>query len=287
MNNFEILAEVTLEKVKSFGIKSKTVIKGFKRSCRLINEFLLENEIEFAIKSANKWLLKFEEQRTGTRSQHNLFLSHRRTVLLLLDCKKCNLDEWKTYPTVITKQPENEEYIKLLKMYKLYLRHDNMSDSTVMSALRVASMFFLYLEKDKIKSINNLTLEIVSGFFRVPEFSERKPTGVQAYAYKLKKLILFFEEKKLVTNKNLHLAVPKSFSKQVKIVTTLSEKARNHLISASLKPERLSKRNHAMILLALNLGLRRSDIVNLKLKDIDWKNDSITFVQQKIDYSLF
>ncbi|MBN4063019.1 tyrosine-type recombinase/integrase [bacterium AH-315-G05] len=82
-------------------------------------------------------------------------------------------------------------------------------------------------------------------------------------------------------NKNLHLAVPKSFSKQVKIVTTLSEKARSHLISNSLKPDRLNKRNHAMILLALNLGLRRSDVVNLKLKDIDWKNDSITFVQKK------
>ncbi|MBN4063016.1 MAG: hypothetical protein COA82_09130 [Alkaliphilus sp.] len=200
MNNFEILAEVTLEKVIFFGIKSKTVIEGFKRSCRLINEFLLENEIEFTIESANKWLLRFEKQRTGTRSQRSLYLSHRRTTLLLLDCKNGNLDKWKTYPTVTMKQPENEGYINLLKMYKHYLIQNNMSDSTVMFALRVASMFFLYLEKGKIESINNLTLEIVSGFFRVPEFSERKPTGVQAYAYKLKKLLLFCEEEKLIIN---------------------------------------------------------------------------------------
>ena len=37
------------------------------------------------------------------------------------------------------------------------------------------------------------------------------------------------------------------------------------------------------MLLALRLGIRRSDILNMKLADIDWENDSISFVQQKTD----
>jgi integrase len=36
-----------------------------------------------------------------------------------------------------------------------------------------------------------------------------------------------------------------------------------------------------MILLALCLGIRRSDIVNLKFNNINWHNDTITFIQQK------
>ena len=36
-----------------------------------------------------------------------------------------------------------------------------------------------------------------------------------------------------------------------------------------------------MILLALRLGLRSSDVLNLKLSDVDWTNNTLSLVQQK------
>ncbi|MDR0652928.1 MAG: hypothetical protein LBG12_06430 [Synergistaceae bacterium] len=51
----------------------------------------------------------------------------------------------------------------------------------------------------------------------------QKPDGIKAYAYRLRIFLLFLEETDLVWNKALHLAVPKSFAKQVSIVTTLSD----------------------------------------------------------------
>lgn len=45
----------------------------------------------------------------------------------------------------------------------------------------------------------------------------------------------------------------------------------------------MGKRDQAIILLALRLGVRRSDIVGLKFKNIDWQNDSITFIQRKTE----
>jgi site-specific recombinase XerD len=42
-----------------------------------------------------------------------------------------------------------------------------------------------------------------------------------------------------------------------------------------------AKRNNAIILIALRLGLRSSDIANLKMKDVDFKNKTISFIQQK------
>jgi integrase/recombinase XerD len=41
------------------------------------------------------------------------------------------------------------------------------------------------------------------------------------------------------------------------------------------------KRDYAIILLALRLGLRGSDIKGLKLSNINWEQDTITIVQQK------
>jgi len=46
------------------------------------------------------------------------------------------------------------------------------------------------------------------------------------------------------------------------------------------------KRDYAMILLAVVTGLRSSDIVNLKLDDIDWVNGEIKIIQKKTSKAL-
>ncbi len=43
----------------------------------------------------------------------------------------------------------------------------------------------------------------------------------------------------------------------------------------------IGKRNYAMILLASRLGIRRGDIVNLRMCDIDFEENRIRFIQQK------
>lgn len=85
MDNFKELSKATLAKVRVFGIKSRSVIKNFKRSCRLLEAFLLENDLEFSAESAEQWLSGFKSLKEGTHSQRNLYLSHRRALLLLLD----------------------------------------------------------------------------------------------------------------------------------------------------------------------------------------------------------
>ncbi|MDR1580765.1 MAG: hypothetical protein LBS35_10450, partial [Synergistaceae bacterium] len=78
----------------------------------------------------------------------------------------------------------------------------------------------------------------------------------------LRIFMLFLEETDLVQNKALHLAVPKSFAKQVSIVTTLSDAAVDKLTSDGLFKTNAGLRDKAMIFLALRLGVRKSDIIN-------------------------
>lgn len=281
MDNFKELSKATFAEVKAFGIKSRTVIKNFKRSCRLIEAFLQENDLVFSAESAELWLSGFISLKEGTHSQRNLYLSHRRALLLLLDLQNGRLDEWKVYPTKTAQRPTTEHYADLLDQYKQHLILESMSEATITFAMRVVSMFFRYLESMKIDSISKLTAINVSDFLGHDVFSGRKPMGIQAYAYKLKKLLLFLEDKEIVSNKHLHLAIPKVFAKQVSIVTTISHEAEQKLISNEKLSDPLGKRDQAMILLALRLGMRRSDIVGLKFSNINWQNDTITFIQQK------
>jgi integrase len=264
MDDFKELSKATLAKFMAFGIKSRSVIKNFKRSCKLIEAFLHENALQFSSESVKQWLAEYKSLEEGTRSQHNLYLSLRRTSLLLLDFQNGQLHEWKVYPLKIAQRPETENYTNLLDLYKQHLIEEGMSEATIAFAMRVVSMFFCYLESIKINKINHLTAKNISDFWGRDVFSGRKPMGVQAYAYKLKKLLIFLEDRKIVDSKYLHLAIPKVFAKQVSIVTTISPKAEQKLISNEKLSDPLGKRNQAMILLALRLGMRRSDIVSLK-----------------------
>lgn len=93
--------------------------------------------------------------------------------------------------------------------------------------------------------------------------------------------MIFLVDKGVINIEHLHLAIPRIFAKQVSIVTTISPKAERKLVSNDKLSEPLGKRDQAMILLALRLGVRSSDIVGLKFNNINWQNDTITFIQQK------
>lgn len=281
MEDFKELSSETLAKIRSFGIKSRSVIKSFKRSCRLLEVFLHENHLEFSAESAEQWLSGLIILMEGTHSQRNLYLSHRRALLLLLDLQNGQLDEWKVYPIKTAQRPTTEHYAILLEQYKQHLLLESMSETTITFAMRVVSMFFRYLECIKMDNISNLTAKYVSDFWGLEVFSGRKSMGVQAYAYKLKRFLIFLEDRGIVSNEYLHLAIPKVFAKQVSIVTTISHDAEQKLISNDKLSAPLGKRDQAMILLALRLGVRRSDIVSLKFSNINWQNETITFIQQK------
>jgi len=52
-------------------------------------------------------------------------------------------------------------------------------------------------------------------------------------------------------------------------------------LSSIDKSQTFGKRNYAIILLALRLGIRSGDIVNLKIPDIDFQSNTIEFIQSK------
>ena len=282
MGNFDQLAAETLAKVRGFGIKSKSVFKGFRSACRLLKSYLEENQLEFTFESGQQWLSKIRPCDPMTRSQYIIFAGRRRVVSLLLEQQEGNLDTWKMYLQVTAMRPQTVGYLNLLDIHEQRLQTDGMAKATTSFALRVANDFLIYLEKaDKI-NIGEVVAQDIIGYFAQDSFSGRKPDGIKAYAYKLRAFLVFLEEVDIVVDRKLSLAVPKTFAKQESIVTVLSEKSVTALRNKEDEPNTNTFiRNYAMMLLALRLGVRRSDIHNMKLTDIDWKNDSISFIQQK------
>jgi integrase len=281
-NSFKQLASDTLSKIKGFGIKSKSVIKGFKRTCRLLNAYLEAENLEFSLTNGQKWLSKAYPVEPITPSQRVVYLGRRRAIYLLADNTEGKLENWRIYPNKTAARPQTSGYINLLRAHEMRMQTDGMAKTTISFAMRVGSDFLIYLERNGKIEINEVTPHEVTGYFAQDYFAVRKPDGVKAYAYRLKSFLVFLEDTCVVTDMKLSLAVPKVFAKQESIVTVLSDKIVNALRNKENGPDTDTfTRDHAMMLLALRLGIRRSDIHKMKLGNIDWKNDNISFIQQK------
>lgn len=80
----------------------------------------------------------------------------------------------------------------------------------------------------------------------------------------------------------LFAALTTAYASEESVVTILTDEE-TALLNEKIadKDSELSLRDRAMLLLGLRMGMRASDVVNLKYRDINWKNQSIRFIQQK------
>src|SRR5699024_5091429 len=90
---------------------------------------------------------------------------------------------------------------------------------------------------------------------------------------------LFIEN---ILKEDLSIYVPKVKRKyKRKMPTYLSVEDVEKLLDSIPKERKVDIRNYTIILIAARLGLRVSDILNIKLKDIDWVNYKLNVIQPK------
>lgn len=89
-----------------------------------------------------------------------------------------------------------------------------------------------------------------------------------------------------VTNQDFSLLLPDFKRSPAKLPQTWTSEEIERILAAIDTESPTGKRNYAMFLLMARTGLRISDVVTLKFSNIDWKNNSISLVQQKTGNNL-
>lgn len=89
---------------------------------------------------------------------------------------------------------------------------------------------------------------------------------------------LTFLHEQGLANRDLSGVIMPAFNQRRSAATYLNDIDQAMLISSL---DRVSKRDKAIIMLAFHLGLRESDICNLRFQQIDWHHDRISLNQQK------
>ena len=128
----------------------------------------------------------------------------------------------------------------------------------------------------RVNDIHRFTLSISKRY---------QPTSLRTTFSALRSFCRFVESQKL-TATCLSNAIPSSRGRKTTIIPTLTPTEEQKLLETVDRTTPLGKRNYAMLLLALRIGLRSVDIVNLKLMNIHWNSSTIEIIQEKTNTPL-
>lgn len=171
-----------------------------------------------------------------------------------------------------------DEYSELTEDYLSYCGRKNASDGTIRVKRTKIRTFLCFLTGRRIL-LCQLTAGDISDFM-ITLCQYRRAT-VSVYSSVLRDFIRYLHEKGIL-EQDISSTVPRPriYVEENIPETWMPEEVRK-LLGIVNRNSQVGKRDYAMILLAVILGMRAGDICALKFENLDWHRKVITFTQQK------
>ena len=158
-------------------------------------------------------------------------------------------------------------------------RRDGMTNNTLTMCRAAGCGFFKYLEDNGIDNPLSITPHVVKAFHNHDVHST--PESKNAYGAKLRQLLRYMADQDLVPP-TLVFAVSASCAPHRSIADVLSDDMAEKIYEYREKASTpIELRDTAMVMLGLRMGIRGADILKLQVNDFDWKNKTVSFIQQK------
>lgn len=212
-----------------------------------------------------------------TKSWYQQLMRSKRILDNFDEYKKCVTSEllpgaiYNTYPS---------DWTDIINKYKQYCKDiRSNSNTTTDIKFEYAKRILSYFYQNGLEEINKLDKSLIMQFVNLTADKSYRVKG--RYLYTLKQLLefLFIED---IVDKDLTIYVPTiKKENRKKIPTYLKTNDIEKILESINQETKLGKRDYCIILIAARYGLRASDILNIKLKDIDWKNNKLTVEQPK------
>ena len=286
-DTFEALAADTRNKVLSFGITSESVLLIFDKCTKELTPIMQSQNVIFKLDIAIDWSNKYisKIKHISEKYKNQLRYGFRRTILLLNDNYEGVLHNWKSYYTKQEKKPVTDEFIKILEHYEEYLQSFNYTTNTLRYKITCASNLLLFLEENEVTSLNDINSRALINYFASDHFQNRKADGIVAELSRIRSFLEYLEENNLSKYPNLHCTIPVIRSTSRRIVTILNDEQKKAVLQ-DYRQSKSNLRDKAIYTIALQSGLRFSDIKKIKFNDIDWDRKEIRIIQQKTNVPL-
>ena len=235
--------------------------------------FIEINHLEYSPKSIELWLESSPRNAIWKRKRHTLalFVDYLSTGSI----SKESCYTWQ--PLQIDNLPDWSRNI--VTGFVTERQREGLAYTTLKLCRLAGCRFFSFLDSRGICEPKGITPELVKEFHNTDKHTTAM--GKNTYGVKVRQLLVYMAENNLVPQ-NLFLAVSTQCATCQNIVNVLSEEMEAAIYKYRVRASTpLELRNTAIIMLGLRMGLRASDIVNLKISDFRWQNQTVSFIQKK------
>jgi site-specific recombinase XerD len=166
-----------------------------------------------------------------------------------------------------------------MKDYIAYRKSIFISAYTVKKEESFLYRFQNFLNDSNIESVNTIDRVLINHF--VNQLGFYSVCTRHNYCVAIKLYLRYLHSNKIIAN-DVSVHLPKiHYPSQSKLPLTYTKEEINQLLKAIDRSSPKGKRDYAMILLTVRLGLRSSDICQLKFENLHWGQNQIILIQQK------
>ena len=203
----------------------------------------------------------------------------RRLAFRILQLIETGQINWKRAPLYGKIYGNSSDEVLLSSYVEMERREHMHAESIIKRDENIIRQYIRYAEENKI-NIAHANAQDILAFLSL--MKKRRPAGLKSVASALKHFYIFLINSEMA-NANILLAIKPWDTPQKKVYGVFSAEEIQRLKDAStqLSDTETGKRDKAIIMLAIDCGIRSSDICRLKLEDIDWRSASISIIQKK------
>ncbi len=160
-----------------------------------------------------------------------------------------------------------------------HLEKRNYSLESRRTILYNVQKFLLFLETQEIRKLESVTALNIEGFFSVyVDCSVRYLKGIGSRV----SVFLEFLHANGMLEKDLRFLIPKfKHVREAFLPSSCSQEEIQKILDAVDCCNAVGKRDYAMLILVIRLGLRSADVRSIKLGDFDWENRRLRITQSK------
>lgn len=172
----------------------------------------------------------------------------------------------------------NSNYKSCYDSYLQFITNSSFSKSTQNHYIKISLHFLDFLQQKNIILSNLMMKNINDYIISLSGYSFKK---IELELCGIRNLIRFLYNNGVIAEDiSILIHMPK-MSKQTKVPSAWTIEEIKSILAVIDRNSPIGKRDYAMIILATLTGMRISDIRKLKFKDIDWRKNTISFIQSK------
>lgn len=213
-----------------------------------------------------------ETSRLSSTNQHRL-----RAIQLLAD--------FQTHQRILIRRKRKryefaQPFEKIFVEFMIFRKNAGISSRTLESYAIYLERFSQYLFNHEINHVAEIDVEHIYGFIQSSGAVYSTAT-IYCTCCLLRVLFRYLFNQKLITE-NLSIAVPSiQCRKKSKIPSAYSQEETRQLLKCVDRGNPKGKRDYALLLIAIRLGIRASDICKLTFENFKWESNAIELKQDK------